>query len=326
LIRARTRSWCHPKHGDPRSTTYRRPVPHTLRFVIPDGSSSVLLVEDGSGWSLPNVSSDEPEIVVGAAPALRDLVGQDVVVLRDVRFGPMPPPEDAVFYLTEPVRDPHAAKGRWWTRTDLRGLDLVEPRDRSALDTWFREEAPGSLQPWQREGWFGTAVAWIDGVLPGVSEVRQFATWCNSCVLRVTSTRGRSWFKAVPTFWASEPAVTAMLAELFPGRTPQVLALESERRWMLLDDLGGEPADLLPVHERMGAPSRVTFAHRSRPRPLDMASCYRTVSARGGTHVAPRGHEAHTPASRRPVRPSALACRPSGARSGPRRSHRSAGS
>jgi Phosphotransferase enzyme family len=238
-------------------------VPHTLRFVIPDGSSSVLLVEDGSGWSLPNVSSDEPEIVVGAAPALRDLVGQDVVVLRDVRFGPMPPPEDAVFYLTEPVRDPHAAKGRWWTRTDLRGLDLVEPRDRSALDTWFREEAPGSLQPWQREGWFGTAVAWIGGVLPGVSEVRQFATWCNSCVLRVTSTRGRSWFKAVPTFWASEPAVTAMLAELFPGRTPQVLALESERRWMLLDDLGGEPADLLPVHERMGALEAVGDLHRA---------------------------------------------------------------
>ena len=68
-------------------------VPYTLRFVIPDGSSSVLLVQDTSGWALPRVSSDEPEIVVDVAPALRDLVGEDVFVLRDLRFGPTPPPD-----------------------------------------------------------------------------------------------------------------------------------------------------------------------------------------------------------------------------------------
>ena len=73
---------------------------YTFRFVIPDASSSILLVEDGSGWALPRVSSNEPEIVVDVAPTLRDLVGCDVVVLRDVRFGPMPPPDDAIVYLT----------------------------------------------------------------------------------------------------------------------------------------------------------------------------------------------------------------------------------
>ncbi len=236
---------------------------YTLSFVIPDSASSVLLVEDGSGWALPRVASEEPEIVLGVAPALRDLVGDDVVVLREVRFGPMPPPEDSLVYLTEPVRDPHAARGRWWTRTDLGDLDLGDPRDRSALETWFREDAPASLQPWQREGWFTTAVAWIDEVLPGVSEVRQFATWCNSCVLRVTSARGRSWFKAVPAYWAREPAVMAMLAELLPGRTPAVLALEPERGWMLLEDLGGEAADALPVEERVGALDAIGELHRA---------------------------------------------------------------
>lgn len=69
---------------------------YTLRFVIPDGASSVLLVEDGSGWALPRTWSDEPEIVIDVAPTLRNLVGRDVVVLRDVRFGPMPPPDDAI--------------------------------------------------------------------------------------------------------------------------------------------------------------------------------------------------------------------------------------
>ena len=135
---------------------------YSLRFVIPDGSSSVLLVEDGAGWALPRDWSAEPEIVIDVAPTLRELVGEDVVVLRDIRFGPMPPPEDAVVYLTEPVLDPHAARGRWCTQDDFPRLDLVDPRDRSALEAWFRGEQPASLQPWQRDGWFATAVDWLE--------------------------------------------------------------------------------------------------------------------------------------------------------------------
>jgi Ser/Thr protein kinase RdoA (MazF antagonist) len=42
-----------------------------------------------------------------------------------------------------------------------------------------------------------------------------------------------------------------------------VLALDPERRWMLLDDLGGEPADLLPIQERIGALEAVGDLHRA---------------------------------------------------------------
>lgn len=238
-------------------------MPYTLRLVIPDASSSVLLVHDGSTWALPRVSSDEPEIVVDVAPALRDLVGQDVFVLRDLRFGPMPPPDDAIVYVTETVRDPGAAQARWCARGQLTGLDLADPHDREALQAWFDGDEPASLQPWQREGWFEQASTWIDEALPGVTEVRQFATWCVSCILRVTSQRGRSWCKAVPTHWAREAAVTAALADLLPGMTPQVLALDAERGWMLLEDLEGEPADTLPVAERIGALEAMGELHRA---------------------------------------------------------------
>jgi aminoglycoside/choline kinase family phosphotransferase len=104
---------------------------------------------------------------------------------------------------------------------------------------------------------------WIEEVLPGVSEVRQFATWCNSCVLRVTSARGRSWFKAVPDAWASEPSVTAMLAELLPSRTPQVIALDGGRGWMVLEDIAGTPMDAVPAHEPLGALEAVGELHRA---------------------------------------------------------------
>ncbi len=238
-------------------------MPYTLRFVIPDASSSVLLVQDGSAWALPRVSSDEPEIVVGVAPALRDLVGEDVFVLRDLRFGPMPPSDDAIVYVTQTVHDPRLARSRWCGREELTGLGLADPHDRAALEAWFRGEERASLQPWQREGWFEQASSWIDESLPGVTEVRQFATWCVSCILRVTSPRGRSWCKAVPAHWAREATVTAMLAELLPGMTPQVLALDAERGWMLLEDLDGEPADTLPVAERIGALEAMGEVHRA---------------------------------------------------------------
>ncbi len=234
---------------------------YTLRFVIPDGSSSVLVVESGAGWALPRVSSDESEIVIDVAPTLRDLVGRDIVVLRDLRFGPMPPPDDAIVYVTEPHPDPSVARGRWCTEADVQGLEILDPRERSAMLSWFRDEEPGSLQPWQRAGWFDACVAWIEDVLPDVFHVRQFATWCNSCIVRVEAAAGRSYLKASPANFAREPMVTAMLADLFPGRTTQVLALDTDRNWMLLEDLGGEPADGLSADERLGAIAAIAELH-----------------------------------------------------------------
>lgn len=234
---------------------------YTLRFVIPDGSSSVLVVESGAGWALPRVSSDESEILIDVAPTLRDLVGRDIVVLRDLRFGPMPPPDDAIVYVTEPHPDPSVARGRWCTEADVQGLEILDPRERSAMLSWFRDEEPGSLQPWQRAGWFDACVAWIEDVLPDVFHVRQFATWCNSCIVRVEAAAGRSYLKASPANFAREPMVTAMLADLFPGRTTQVLALDTDRNWMLLEDLGGEPADGLSADERLGAIAAIAELH-----------------------------------------------------------------
>jgi hypothetical protein len=90
------------------------------------------------------------------------------------------------------------ARGRWCTAADRRELHLTDPSDRSAIEAWSDAKVPEFVQPWQREGWFATARAWIAEVVPEVSDVQQFATWCNSCVLRVTSANGRLWFKAVP--------------------------------------------------------------------------------------------------------------------------------
>jgi hypothetical protein len=236
---------------------------YTFSFVVPDARSSVLLVEDGAGWSLPRMTTDEPETVIGVAPALREIVGQDVVILRDVRFGPMPPPDDKLVFLTETVERPDAVQGRWCSRADIDDVDLSDPRDREALEAWFDGDVPPTLQPWQREGWHEEAVAWIGQNVPGDVEVSQFATWCNSSVLRVGAPSGRLWFKAVAEHWFREPAVTLMLGDLFPGRTPRVIECDTERGWMLLDDLNGSPADVLALEQRLEALTAMADLHRA---------------------------------------------------------------
>lgn len=237
---------------------------YTHRFVIPDVSGSILLVHDGAGWALPSVPSDEPEIVVNAAPALRDVAGEDVFVLREVRFGPMPLPNDQVVYVTEAVSG-RAGSGRRFDEAALADME-IDPLDRSALRSWFRDDAPDSLQLWQRPGWFASCLPWIEAMVPDVQEVRQVATWCNSCILRVESETARLYFKASPAYFVNEAVVTALLAAHFPRRVPEVLALDAERGWMLLEDLGNEPADGLPVEDRIGALIAIAELHiASRP-------------------------------------------------------------
>ena len=71
-----------------------------------------------------------------------------------------------------------------------------------------------------------------------VDEIAQYATWCNSCILRVEASGRVMYLKASPEYFFREAEVTAMLGRFFPGAVPEVVALERSRGWMLLEDLG----------------------------------------------------------------------------------------
>jgi|GEM_PF-3615053 len=49
------------------------------------------------------------------------------------------------------------------------------------------------LAPWQREGWFAGAIAWISSKLPDVTEVEQYRVWSGSALLHALG--GRYFFK-----------------------------------------------------------------------------------------------------------------------------------
>jgi Phosphotransferase enzyme family len=64
-------------------------------------------------------------------------------------------------------------------------------------------------------------------------------------VLRVPTTEGDLYFKAVSAVHLFEAALTGLLAELQPGRVPEVVALDAKRGWMLMRDGGTRLRELV---------------------------------------------------------------------------------
>ena len=148
-----------------------------------------------------------------------------------------------------------ARRSRGWGEGTLRigpeelpGLEIVPPEHRAALEAWFAEAAlpapPALRNPWARPGWLDTASAWISdqlrnrGILPA-GPVEPFRIGCLSAVLRVPTAAGYVYFKAAIALFAVEPQLTQWLSARYPGNTPSVLAIDTERVWMLLRAFGG---------------------------------------------------------------------------------------
>ncbi len=110
------------------------------------------------------------------------------------------------------------------------------------------ESDPEARPPWAHSGWFHDAVTWIRAELrsqglKGRIRIEQRRSWSISTVLRVRTTQGALFFKALPWYFASEPAVTQVLGERHGGSVPDVVAIEVDRAWMLSRDFGGRRLD-----------------------------------------------------------------------------------
>lgn len=134
---------------------------------------------------------------------------------------------------------------------------------RSAYDGWRAGTLAVPGQPWWSASWAAEVTTWIDDVLQplGLSRTGEpvpTKMWSLSAVLRVPTSAGRDlWFKATCDWFHAEPALTAVVASLAPSMTPDVVAVDTERAWMLLEELpdaDAEPAHLaVPVAAGMAA-------------------------------------------------------------------------
>jgi hypothetical protein len=78
--------------------------------------------------------------------------------------------------------------------------------------------------PWARPGGVRALVAWADGFVDRTGPAEQAKSWNLSCVIRLPTTKGTVWCKAVPPFFAHEGAILRLAAGVRPDLVPPVLA------------------------------------------------------------------------------------------------------
>ena len=239
-----------------------------LYLIIPHITAPrILCINDGYSWSLPKItiplvpSDHRWRDVTRINHAVLEHLGINVITLEAVYVSPYPAPEEhgsAVFVvelrsLNWGVPD----GGQWIDREALADLHLALPEHQPALDTWFdsRQADARLTLPWTQAGWFDAAATWMHTQcqaheLVATGEVEQVRSWFLSCVLRMSTAMGDQYLKAAPPMYAHEPRLTHVLAARYPTLVPQVLAVDAERRWLLMEGIRGVRLDQYPDSAR----------------------------------------------------------------------------
>lgn len=231
----------------------------TYHTVTPDADGRrVLLLPVGVEWTLPRLETAEDHfgVVNHLNEWMEQQFGLSTTVLRCLRFR-----EECVKYHVHALYalENHGAvaggllRGQWFGKDEVAGLSLADPTHQEVLEEWFRDAVGKEISPlrppWAQAGWYDEAVAWIEASLAQrgyrqAGPVEQVRCWQRCCLLRIPTTAGDVYFKALPQMFAHEPALLASLAARHPQQVPVPLALDPDRRWMLMADIGG-----LPIHD-----------------------------------------------------------------------------
>jgi hypothetical protein len=201
---------------------------------------------------LPELTFEHPyfwQVVGQINVAVRDRLGLDVTTLR-CRSNAY----DAVRDQTRLVYElechgstkPDASVGSW---IGPEVLDELPPDQRPILAAWFSEQSqsasPAYRVPWYHPGWRHKMLSWVNGNLAQsgrtlTGAVEQVRSWERAAIWRAPTNLGTIYFKAVPSMFGHEPALTALLAERFTNLIPHVLAFDAEQRWLLMADAGNQ--------------------------------------------------------------------------------------
>jgi hypothetical protein len=105
-------------------------------------------------------------------------------------------------------------------------------------------DGPDTRLPWEEPDWLESAHAWIAEELDRLSieqtgETEQVHVRWWSTVIRVPTSEGDLYFKAAAPPHLFEPALISTLADLKPGRLPEIAAADRATGRMLMRD-GGE--------------------------------------------------------------------------------------
>jgi hypothetical protein len=209
---------------------------------------SLLLVPDGSGWRLPELTDpttygrpDRPSTLTNQ---VEEVFGLETTVLMWLHDKTEAADSEQRFVAILETHGGVATAPAEWQPTSAWGaIHFQSAGEAEAVHGWLagasRGETPALRAPWARPGWHTSASAWIDSTLAALGTrrtgpIEQRRTWSISCMLRAPATDGDFYYKAVPELFAREPGLTAALSETYPGEIPQVAAIDEVRNGMLM--------------------------------------------------------------------------------------------
>lgn len=232
------------------------PTDHYTAIIPHPTESKILMVEEGKSLSLPTVAIHGGYFayVADLVKGIQDQFHIPITVLRCMRQTEQEVAGQktlqSIFiceYLDKDTTPPLPC--RWLSKEDIESAPLSNPEQISALQDWFAErtqpEAISPLRaPWAHPGWWARTTRWIQETLAAqgiqtTGPMQLLKTWAISYVLRVATTSGMVYFKAVPELFATESGLTAALAHDFPGQTPAILTVDTKQNYLLLPELSG---------------------------------------------------------------------------------------
>lgn len=223
-----------------------------LALCVSDDGSAVWLSDAADGPALPQATQTGNGwwVFEAGAPvvidALTACLAAPLVPLRIVQMTlDDEQKRGTIVYEVEALQTPG---GRRWPLAAGRPPAVAAPH--WALVTEIGAElahagVPPARVPWARRGWHAAAEAWLRAqaaaaghVLTGVQSRR---SWALGRVLTATTDAGATLYMKAPVataLFANEALAVAALAQLFPAYVPTPLAIDAERRWLLLPSAG----------------------------------------------------------------------------------------
>ncbi len=213
----------------------------------------IFLVSKGENWSLPLIEIPHKTWIKSSQEmnqAMDKQLGTPVLFLHCASFQRNLEKccIESVFVLESRKTTETLPEGKWFTKKELIEVPFYSSGQKSLIEKLLEEREkknfPPERSPWAKPGWFSLASQWIKEELEkqgySLGKVEPFCTGFNSCLLQIPTDQGNIYLKASPIWEGAshEPQVLFALANLFPTKIPQPIAIEKEKRWMLLSDFG----------------------------------------------------------------------------------------
>lgn len=235
-----------------------------LYAILPHPTEAkILMCSYGSSYFMPYVHKKE-DIDFNDFITIKKLIEEKLKISFNIlyyasqNYDKSKRQNHAIYVLEHNLSIEEIKEGYWVDLNTLKNLTLKDPEHKLVIEEYLTEIDSGNtpeLRPnWARRDWFESASQWIKEQLlelnyQQVSSIECIKSWGMSCVLRVKTTAGNIYLKESSTLplFCNEPLVTSELAKLFPEHIPVVLAIETERYWMLLADFGEPVGRKAPV-------------------------------------------------------------------------------